>query len=139
LAATETGVFHLRDGISQGPAHSTPTKDPEPSLVPDQASTFIKLRKWIAHIINFECATELQFLVRGIEPTRLYYEDMLENVESVIKRILSLMETGVAMTPAASTFSRTASLETLNIKNMFVEHHREFLFKATSIRPALFY
>jgi len=138
LAATESGVFHLRDGTVQGPVRSTPRKDPQEILVTDQASTFAKLRKWIAHIINFECATELQFAVRGIEPTRLYYEDMLENIESVVRKIVGLMEAGLAKTPASS-FSRTSSPEALNVTGRFIEHHREFLLKATSIRPPLFY
>jgi len=138
LTATESGVFHVRDGVLLGAEHRTPRNDFNPTSM-DEASALTKIRKWVGHIVNFESATELQFAVRGIEPTRIYYEDMVDDVESVIRKVLSLMQVEPTLIPTESGFSRTSSPQTLNIKSKFVNQNREFLFKATSIRPALSY
>lgn len=132
LLATETGVFH-NPGGAPAAANSLPSK-----ILVSPDKTFAGIRKWWGHLLNYECLTEVQFAIRGINPLRLYYEEITEDPVDAVNRVLD--HCGVDRNPAATPISSYRPVRgevNAELSRMFRANQGHFIRKVEALRPPL--
>jgi len=139
MLAVNTGVFHLRDGRAVGSDHYSKVKARGLSRAPSDAGVQTDVMKWAAHIVNYECQLELQLAIRGIKPLRIYYEDLPETMQRVIRNIAATAGVRVDdVTTTASSLSRTRTALNEEIREAFMPARPEFGVVMGALRPPLF-
>lgn len=132
LLATETGVFHNPSGASV----SSSSQRPQVLVSPEK--TFAAIRRWWGHLLNYECLTEVQFAIRGINPLRLYYEEITENPVDAVNRVLDHcnIDRQEAAAPTSS-YSPVRGEVNAELSRMFQASQAEFIRKMEAFRPPL--
>lgn len=130
--ATSTGVFHDPDGAVESRSGAPPTKIASPE------TTFAAVQRWWGHLINYECLAEVQIILRGIRPLRLYYEDLVADPPAIVRQTREFCgiqpESGM---PPSSTFKPVRSAANAELADLFIRNNREFADQMTSFRPLL--
>ncbi len=132
LLATETGVFHNPSGAAAAPDSR------QSQILVSPERTFAAIRRWWGHLLNYECLTEVQFAIRGINPLRLYYEEITKDPIEAVNRVLDHCEID-RETAAAPTSSHSPVGGEMNaeLSRMFRASQTDFIGKVEAFRPPL--
>jgi LPS sulfotransferase NodH len=119
--AVETGLFH-RVGSDEVRIEYTPSQCPVQSI-----------KRWCVHILNFECMIEGQFIVRGINPMRLFYEELVEAPEQTVQRILTTLD--LSSGAPTSNYKKLSSEKNDQLKAEFLKTEADFVRALYRLRP----
>ncbi len=123
--AVTSGRFHVR-----GP-------DVDPSITEWSADVASTIARWWAHILNYECLTDIQFAVRDIVPLRLYYEDIVMDAHGTVRRILDACGVSDEPTDIGTWRSAVGNDDNRKLQACFMAEHGALAAMLNRCRPPL--
>jgi LPS sulfotransferase NodH len=130
--ATSTGIYHNPSGSA---GHRP---DELAKRFASREETFSAIRRWWCHLMNYECSAEVQLLLRGIRPMRIYYEDIVADPMGAVGRVREFC--GVPPTiggPPSSNYTPVSSELNVELAKLFSQEQDEFAASMNAFRPPL--
>lgn len=130
--AVSSGVFHKSGDTAQD------AKVRSIRQIAGREETFASIRRWWGHLMNYECLAEVQFLLRGIRPLRIYYEDIVADPAEVISRVrASCGISPLVGRPPSSSYTPVSGPLNAQLAKSFLKSNQGFADAMNAFRPPL--